>query len=584
MGCTLCRALMERAPKRGSRVRLFKEWDLECSPFMIQERKVKYMALHVAKSGFSTLLKDGARHFSGTDESLLRNIEACTDLSDLIRTSYGPIGMSKMVVNHLEKLFVTKDAATIVNEVEIQHPAAKLMVIAAQQMEKEVGDGTNMVLMLAGSLLEGAEELIRAGLSSSDILDGYDRACKRVLELLGNLSVFTVENIRDKEVVSRALRSSIASKQFPYQDFLSGLIADCCISILPENPKNFDVDCVRIVKIPGAGVRDSFQVSGMLFKRGVEGDISSVENAKVVVYSCPFDSPSTETKGTVLITSANELSGYSQGEEEAVEKLVISLSEAGVNVVVSGGKVGDISLHYLNKYNIMALRFVSKFDMRRICSIVGCTALPRIVTPTQDDCGSCGSVYIKEIGATHVVVFEQAVGDSKIGTLVIRGATDNLLDEVERGINDTVNCFKAITRDGRLLPGAGATEVELAKKLASYADTCPGLDQYAVKKYAEALESLPRAIAENAGYKGPDILSKLLVAHQKGQVNQGINVMTGGIVDALSEKILDLLITKEWAIKLATQAATTILRIDQIIMSKAAGGPKPPANKNWDED
>ena len=164
------------------------------------------MALSVPRSGFANLLKDGARHFSGTDESLLRNIEACKDLSDLIRTSYGPIGMNKMVVNHLEKLFVTKDAATIVAEVEVQHPAAKLMVIAAQQMEKEVGDGTNMVLVLAGSLLEGAEELIRTGLSSTDILDGYDKACKRVLELLGNLSVFTIENIRDKEMVSRALR------------------------------------------------------------------------------------------------------------------------------------------------------------------------------------------------------------------------------------------------------------------------------------------------------------------------------------------------------------------------------------------
>ena len=492
--------------------------------------------------------------------------------------------MNKMVVNHLEKLFVTKDAATIVDEVEIQHPAAKLMVIAAQQMEKEVGDGTNMVLVLAGGLLEGAEELIRAGLSSTDILEGYDKACKRVIELLGNLSVFTIENIRDKEVVSRALRSSIASKQFAHQDFLSSLTADCCISILPENPKNFDVDCVRIVKIAGAGVRDSFLVNGIMFKRGVEGDVTAVDNAKIVVYSCPFEAPGTETKGTVLIRTADELSGYSEGEENSVERMVLALSEAGVNAIISGGKVGDMCLHYLNKYNIMAIRFVSKFDIRRICSIVSCSALPRIVPPTAKECGSCKRIYIDEISATQVVVFEQNPGDSKIATLVLRGATDNLIDEVERGIHDTVNCFKAITRDGRLLPGAGATEVELAKKLTSYADTCPGLDQYAVKKYAEALESLPRAIAENAGYKGPDILSKLLVAHQKGQANQGIDVMTGGIVDALSEKILDLLITKEWAIKLATQAAVTVLRVDQIILAKTAGGPKPPDKKNWDED
>ena len=380
------------------------------------------------------------------------------------------------------------------------------------------------------------------------------------------------------------LRSSIASKQFSHQEFLSSLIADCCISILPENPKNFDVDCVRIVKIAGAGVRDSFLVNGIMFKRGVEGDVTSVDNAKIVVYSCPFDASATETKGTVLIRTANELTGYSEGEENSIEQLVLALSEAGVNTIISGGKVGDMCLHYLNKYNIMAIRFVSKFDIRRICSIVSCPALPKIVPPMSDECGTCKRIYIDEIGSTQVVVFQQNSGDSKIATMVLRGATENLIDEVERGIHDTVNCFKAITRDGRLLPGAGATEVELAKKLTSYADTCPGLDQYAVKKYAEALESLPRAIAENAGYKGPDILSKLLVAHQKGQVNQGIDVMTGGIVDALSEKILDLLITKEWAIKLATQAAVTILRIDQIILAKTAGGPKPPDKKNWDED
>ena len=542
------------------------------------------MALNVPKSGFASLLKDGARNFSGSEESVLRNIEACKDLSYLIRTSYGPIGMNKMIVNHLEKLFVTKDAATIVNEVEIQHPAAKLMVLAAQQMEKEVGDGTNMVLVLAGSLLEGAEELIRAGLSSTDILEGFDKAAKRVVELLGNLSVFSVENIRDKEVVARALRSSIASKQFPYQDFLSTLVAECCISIIPENPKNFDVDNVRVVKIVGGGVRDSFLLSGMLFKRGVEGDVTSMENAKIAVYSCPFDTLSTETKGTVLIKTAEDLTGFTEGEERQIEEQVVSMVEAGVNVVVSGGKIGDICLHYLNKYSIMALRFGSKFDIRRICKIVNGTALPKLVTPSSEEFGTCQRVYTREFGATNVVVFEQDSGDSSIASLVVRGATDNLLDEVERGINDAVNCFKAVTRDGRLLPGAGATEIELAKKLASYADTCPGLDQYAIKKYAEALEALPRAIAENAGFKGPDILSKLLVAHQKGQVNQGIDVMTGGVVDALSERILDLLITKEWAIKLATQAALTILRVDQIIMAKTAGGPKPPDKKNWDDD
>uniref|UniRef100_A0A8B9HNV4 T-complex protein 1 subunit theta n=1 Tax=Astyanax mexicanus TaxID=7994 RepID=A0A8B9HNV4_ASTMX len=487
------------------------------------------MALHVPKApGFAQMLKDGAKHYSGLEEAVFRNIQACKELAQTTRTAYGPNGMNKMVINHLEKLFVTNDAATILRELEVQHPAAKMIVMASHMQEQEVGDGTNFVLVFAGALLELAEELLRMGLSVSEVR----------------------------------------------------------VSIFPESG-SFNVDNVRVCKILGCGLNASSMLHGMVFKKEAEGDITAVKDAKIAVFSCPFDCMVTETKGTVLIKNAEELMNFSKGEEDLMEAQVKAIADAGANVVVTGGKVADMALHYANKYQLMVVRLNSKWDLRRLCKTVGAVALPRMTVPTPEEMGHCDSVYLSEVGDTQVVVFKHEKEDGAISTLVIRGSTDNLMDDIERAIDDGVNTFKVLVRDKRLCPGAGATEIELAKQIMSYGESCPGLEQYAIKKFAEAFEAVPRALAENSGVKGNELISKLYAVHHDGNKNMGFDIEGEGPVvkDMLEAGILDPYLVKYWGIKLATNAAITVLRVDQIIMAKPAGGPRaPPEKKDWDED
>ncbi|XP_032721354.1 T-complex protein 1 subunit theta isoform X1 [Lontra canadensis] len=545
------------------------------------------MALHVPKApGFAQMLKEGAKHFSGLEEAVYRNIQACKELAQTTRTAYGPNGMNKMVINHLEKLFVTNDAATILRELEVQHPAAKMIVMASHMQEQEVGDGTNFVLVFAGALLELAEELLRIGLSVSEVIEGYEIACRKAHEILPDLVCCSAKNLRDVDEVSSLLHTSIMSKQYGNEVFLAKLIAQACVSIFPDSG-HFNVDNIRVCKILGSGICSSSVLHGMVFKKETEGDVTSVKNAKIAVYSCPFDGMITETKGTVLIKTAEELMNFSKGEENLMDAQVKAIADTGANVIVTGGKVADMALHYANKYNIMLVRLNSKWDLRRLCKTVGATALPRLTPPVLEEMGHCDSVYLSEVGDTQVVVFKHEKEDGAISTIVLRGSTDNLMDDIERAVDDGVNTFKVLTRDKRLVPGGGATEIELAKQITSYGETCPGLEQYAIKKFAEAFEAIPRALAENSGVKANEVISKLYAVHQEGNKNVGLDIEAEvpAVKDMLEAGILDTYLGKYWAIKLATNAAVTVLRVDQIIMAKLAGGPKAPKPQgDWDKD
>uniref|UniRef100_A0A8C5FUA1 T-complex protein 1 subunit theta n=1 Tax=Gadus morhua TaxID=8049 RepID=A0A8C5FUA1_GADMO len=507
------------------------------------------MALHVPKApGFAQMLKDGAKHYSGLEEAVYRNIKACKELAQTTRTAYGPNGMNKMVINHLEKLFVTNDAATILRELEVQHPAAKMVVMASHMQEQEVGDGTNFVLVFAGALMELAEELLRMGLSVSEVIEGYEIACHKALEILPDCVCTSAKNLHDITEATALIRPAVMSKQYGNEDFLANLIAQACVSIFPESG-SFNVDSVRVCKILGCGITASTMLHGMVFKKELEGDLTSVKDANIAVFSCPFDCMVTETKGTVLIKNAKELMNFSKGEEDMMEAQMQAIKETGANVVVTGGKVADMALHYANKYNLMVVRLNSKWDLRRLCKTVG----PACLLPLTSLL-SCSCIFLTE------------KEDGAIATMVLRGSTDNLMDDIERAVDDGVNTFKVLVRDKRLLPGAGATEIELAKQIAAYGETCPGLEQYAIKKFAEAFEAVPRALAENSGVKANELISKLYAEHHKGGKNMGFDIEGEGPVvkDMLEAGILDPYLVKHWGIKLATNAAITVLRVDQV--------------------
>ena len=357
-------------------------------------------------------------------------------------------------------------------------------------------------------------------------MEGYESALEKALEVLSTLVVDEVKDVRDAEQVRKGLRTSIMSKQYGNEDLIASLVSQACISILPDKT-TFNVDHVRVCKILGAGLQSSRVIQGMVFKRNVEGDITKMSNAKIAVYTCPVDITQTETKGTVLIKTADELMKFSRGEESLLETQMQAIANTGATVVVSGGKFGDMALHYMNKYKLMAVRIPSKFDIRRLCKAVGATALSKLIPPTQEELGYADSVHTDELGDTAIVVFSLDSKESRISTVVVRASTENFMDDIERAIDDGVNTFKGMTRDGRFVPGAGATEVELAAQVADYAETLPGLDQYAARKFATALETFPKTLAENSGNRASELLSKLYAAHKEGKKSYGFDIDVG---------------------------------------------------------
>ncbi|KAH8110559.1 T-complex protein 1 [Phellopilus nigrolimitatus] len=555
------------------------------------------MSLKVPKANNLQLFKDGYKHIQGLEDAVLRNIQAVAELSDLVRTSFGPNGRNKLIINHLGKLFVTSDAATIIREIEVVHPAAKLLVMASQSQESEMGDATNLVLILAGELLKVSENLLIMGLHPSEVTQGYEMACKKALEELETLSTSSLPSPITHSALTAALKPAIASKQYGNEDILASLVAEAALIVMPANPKNFNVDNVRVVKIMGGSLAGSRVVRGMVFNREPEGVVKRVTGAKVVVFTSGLDVAQTETKGTVLLHNAEEMLNFTSGEEKHMEMIFKEIADTGVKVIIAGSTVGELALHYLDRLGIAVLKVLSKFELRRLCRVVNATPLARMGAPTPEEAGFIDVLEVTEIGGDRVTVLRQlADGEEGSGapvrgektrtaTVVLRGATTNALDDLERAVDDGTSVLKALLRDARLVPGAGAAELELARRVEAYGSALKGLNQHAVKRFATALEVVPRTLAENAlgGAEGNEVLSRLWAAHQEtGGAGVGVDVDAErggeGTLDAAQAGILDSLAAKAWAIRNATEAAVSVL-------AQARRGPKiPQQSGNWDED
>ncbi|KAF8630756.1 hypothetical protein AX17_005351 [Amanita inopinata Kibby_2008] len=560
------------------------------------------MSLKVPKANNIQLFKEGYKQVQGLEDAVLRNIQAVAELSDLVRTSFGPNGRNKLVINHLGRLFVTSDAATIIREIEVVHPAAKLLVMASQAQEAEMGDATNMVLILAGELLKKAENLLVMGLHPSEVIKGYELALAKALSELQKLSPYSLPTPLTLSALATALRPAIASKQYGYEEKLSQLVAEAALVVMPSNSKNFNVDNVRVVKIMGSNFSASKVVQGMVFGREPEGVVKKATKAKVAVYTSALDISQTETKGTVLIKNADEMLNFTTGEEKQLEKIIKEIADSGVKVIIGGSSVGELALHYFNRFNIAVLKVLSKFDLRRVSRVVNATPLARMGAPTAEEAGFVDVFETTEIGGDRVTVLRQlAPGEegydpttqaekTRTATIVLRGATANHLDDLERAVDDGVNVIKSLMKDPRLVPGAGATELELSKRVDEYGSGLKGLAQHAVKRYASALEVVPRTLADNAlgGAEGNEVLSRLWTKHEnEGGEAWGVDIEfeRDGTLRTNDSQLYDSLAAKSWAIRLATEAAISVLSVDSIIMSKPAGGPKVPQQAgNWDDE
>lgn len=537
--------------------------------------------------GLSGLLKEGGRNFSGVEETALKNIENCKTLATITQTSLGPNCMNKMIINYLGKNIITSACSLILSELDVQHPAAKLAVLAAKLQDEEFGDATNFVINLFASLLSNAEKLIREGLHTSDIVKGYEAALNICTPILDELVCWHVADIMNVEDLAKGIKTCVNSKQLLTDKDLTKLIAEAALKIMPNNVADFNIDNIRVAKIVGGCANDSHLVSGMIILREPSGSVLKKTNAKVMVLGCGLEMTGTEAKGTVLLNSAQELINFTKGEEDRMEELIKSIRDAGVEAIIVNGTISDTAQHYCNKYEIFTLKITSKFETRRLCRTFGATALVRLGAPLADELGMAELISVQEIASKKVTLIRS--GNSRVATIVLRGGTPAVLDEMERAIDDGINCIKCITQSTGFVAGGGAAEIEIAHQIAKKNETnesnLSDFDRMCLLKFGESFECIPKILAENAGLNSTEVITALIAAHQNGHKYACVNMKGDSLtINALEAGILDHFETKKWAIKFAVDAALTVLRIDQIIMAKPAGGPKAPQQRNDDDE
>ena len=523
--------------------------------------------------GFNSLLKSGYRHFKGKEQTLMKNVEAIEDMAQMTRTALGPNGMNKYIINMHDKLFLTKDTNVMANELEINHPSVNVLVEGLKAQNSEQGDGTNFVVTFGGELMHYAGKLVSEGLHVADVTEGYEKAFNKSMELLDKVETYKVNDVKNLEEATKIIKPVIGSKLVHGQEsFLAPLIAEACINVVPENKEKFDVDNVRVAKILGGNIMKSEVIKGMLVVRKTEGAVLSCEKCNVAVYNCEFTTKGAETNDQVVFKTADELLNYTKSEEDHMEKVIKSIVDSGVKCVITGGAISNMAIHYLDKYGIMAFRTLSKFELRRIARSIGATLLVRLGPPTKEEMGYADEIKLTEISSQKCILIRKESENNKLSTIVLRGTTNDMLDNLERVVNCGVNAYRAVCKSPLFVAGAGAIDMYLSGKLKEYAKEIKTLDQYAIEAFGESFEVIPRTIMENSGINVNEQLPTLRAKNSKNPL-LGINVKTGEIEDAFNMGVYDHLETKKWAIKHAYNSIRTIIKIDQIIVAKPAGGP-----------
>ena len=536
---------------------------------------------------FNSLLKEGFKHYKGAQEAVMRNIEAVNDMASMTRTSLGPNGMNKYIINMHDKLFLTKDTSVMAKELEVNHPAVNILIEASKSQDQEVGDGTNFVITFGGELLNLAGELINNGVHLSDIVLGYEKGFNRTMEIIDSAPQYKIEDVSKLEEATKIIKPVIGSKMVHGQEaFLAPLVAQACINVLPNDRTKFNVDNVRVSKILGGTLMKTETMKGLVIVRNVEGSITKAEKCKVAVYNCPLETQGAETNDQIVFKTADELLNYTKGEEENMEKIIKNIVDSGVKCVIVGGAISNMAIHYLDKYGILAFRIMSKFELRRIASACGASLLVRLGPPTEEEMGYADEIKLTEISSEKCIVLTRDSENNKLSTIVLRGTTNDMLDNMERVIADGVNAYRDACKSSVYVAGAGAIEMNLSNQIKSFGKTVTTLDQYGIEKFGEAFEVVPRTLLENSGYNVNEVLATLR-SKNNSDPNMGINIQNGEIEDTLKLGILDHLETKKWAIKHAVNSVLTILKVDQVIVAKPAGGPtfkKPPGEEALQKD
>ncbi|QUH22866.1 TCP-1/cpn60 chaperonin family protein [Methanobacterium alkalithermotolerans] len=513
------------------------------------------------------VLPEGTNRFIGRDAQRM-NILAGKVLAETVRTTLGPKGMDKMLVDSLGDIVVTNDGVTILKEMDIEHPAAKMLVEVAKTQEDEVGDGTTTAVIIAGELLKKAENLLDMDIHPTIVAMGYRQAAEKAQEILNVISI----DADDRDTLVKVAMTAMTGKGTEKaREPLAKLVVDAVKQV--EEDGEVEIDHIKIEKKDGAIVDESTLVQGVIIdkERVHPGMPKKVEDAKIALLNCAIEVKETEVDAEIRITDPAQMQAFIDQEEQMIRDMVYSIVDTGAKVVFSQKGIDDLAQHYLAKAGILAVRRVKKSDMEKLSKATAANVVTNIEDLSETDLGLAGLVSEKRISGEEMIFVEDCK-EAKAVTLLVRGSTDHVVSEIERALDDAIGVVAATVEDGKVVAGGGAPEIELAKRLKDYADAISGREQLAVAAFAEALEVVPKTLAENAGLDSIDSLVDLRAAHETSPY-MGLDVFEGEVTDMYKAGVIEPHRVKKQAIQSAAEAAEMILRIDDVIASSGSGAP-----------
>ncbi len=525
------------------------------------------------------VLKESALQQKGKDAQQ-NNIAAAKLVAQLVRSSLGPRGLDKMLVDSLGDVTITNDGATILKEIDVQHPAAKMMVEISKTVDNEVGDGTTSSVIFGGALLARAEDLLNKDVHSSTIIDGYQAAADKTLEIYSDLAKKIQPD--DKASLLKIATTSMQSKLISEDSaLLSKIIVDAILSIATKKGDDYSVDLenIKVEKKAGGSIDDTQVIKGIVLDKEIvhSGMPTRIEKAKIALLNSALEIEKTELSSEIRITDPTQMQMFLEEENRMLKSMVDKLHDVGVNVLICQKGIDDISQHYLAKYGIMAVRRVKESDMIKLSKATGGRVISNLDDLSENDLGTADLAHQKKVESDKWVFIEGCKHPQSV-TMLIRGGTQRVIDEVDRSIHDSLMVVKDVIEKPAIVAGGGAPEAFAASLLKDWADNFDGREQLAIKKYAEALETIPLTIAENAGMDPIDTMANLRAKQNQGQKWTGIDARHMKIADMMAINVVEPIAVKEQIIKSATEAACMILRIDDVIAVSGApgGGGMPP--------
>ncbi len=521
------------------------------------------------------VLKEGTKRERGKGAQF-NNIAAAKAVADAVRSTLGPRGMDKMLVDSLGDVVITNDGVTILKEIDIEHPAAKMLVEVAKTQDAEAGDGTTTAVILAGELLKKAEDLIEQNIHPTVISAGFRQASDRAREILEKVA--SKVSITEPETLKKVAMTAMASKASSgHRDHLADITVKAVTTVAEQHADGsyfVDDDDIQVTKKQGGSIADTELVEGILVdkERVHPGMPTEVEGAKIALIDVALEVKKTEIDAKIEITDPAQLQAFLSEEENMLRRMVDTVKKSGANAVFCQKGIDDLAQHFLAKEGIYAVRRVKKSDMEKLAKATGGKIVSKLDELSKDDLGNSKLVYEKKIGDDEMT-FVTGCKNPKAISILVRGGTEHVVDEVERSLEDSLSVVACAVEDGKVVTGGGAAATEIALGLRDYASSVGGREQIAIESFADAIEIVPRTLAENAGLDPIDTLIAIRKEHKNGHRHAGVNVYTGKVTDMRKENVVEPIRVGSQAISSATDAAVMILRIDDVIAAKSGGGP-----------